>query len=84
MVHDGEEDVIVYEAPFGIREMSNDETAIAQVMVKAAEYGRGQGCEEAECALRDALQDAYMAIIMKQAVETGENISSEVQSWHEI
>lgn len=77
---DGKPDELVYEAPFGQRGMSKGETAVALLMKQAAEYDRKNG----EQALRETLQDAYMAILMKSATETGEVISSEVQSWHKI
>lgn len=79
LVQEGVADEVVYEAPFGLCGMSRDETAVAMLMAQAAEYDR----EAAFQALRDTLQDAYMAILMKQAVETGEVIASRVQSWHE-
>ena len=71
-------DDAVYEAPFGERNLTKGETAVAMLMIQAAEYDR----EPAERNLRDALQDAYMAILMKQAVETGEVVASEIQAWH--
>lgn len=79
LVQDGAEDEVVYEAPFGLCGMNKGETAVAMLMVQAAEYDREQAGQN----LRDALQDAYMAILMKQAVETGEVVASQVQSWHE-
>lgn len=80
LVQEGVQDEVVYEAPFGICGMSKGETAVAMLMIKAAEYDR----EVASKALRDTLQDAYMAILMKQAVETGEVVASQVQAWHEV
>lgn len=79
LVQDGAPDEVVYEAPFGLCRMNKGETAVAELMVQAAEYDREQAGQN----LRDALQDAYMAILMKQAVETGEAVASKVQSWHE-
>lgn len=79
LVQEAAEDEVVYEAPFGLCGMNKGETAVAMLMVQAAEYDR----KAAEQALRDTLQDAYMAILMKQAVETGEVVASQVQSWHE-
>ena len=79
VVQEGETDELVYEAPFGLCGISQGETAVAILMKQAAEYDR----KRAEHDLRDTLQDAYMAILMKQAVETGETISSQVQAWHE-
>lgn len=79
LVQEGVPDEVVYEAPFGLCGMNKGETAVAELMVQAAEYDR----ERAGQNLCDALQDAYMAILMKQAVETGEVVASRVQSWHE-
>lgn len=80
LVQEGVQDEVVYEAPFGLCGISKGETAVALLMVQTAEYDR----QMAEQALRNTLQDAYMAILMKRAVETGEVIASEVQSWHEV
>ena len=74
--HGGEE--IVFESPFEGRDLSTEESAIAVLMLQAAEYER----EAAGRELRNTLQDAYMAILMKQAVETGEKVTSQIQSWH--
>ncbi len=79
LVQEDMPDEVVYEAPFGIRDMNKGEMAVAMLMLQAGEYDR----TSAEKWLRNALQDAYMAILMKQAVETGEVVVSEVQSWHE-
>lgn len=83
LVQEGADDVIAYEAPFGACGLAEDETAIAQMMVQAAEYGTDWSCDAAESALRNALQDAYMAIVMQQAVETGAVVKSEPQSWQQ-
>lgn len=79
LVQDGAEDELVYEAPFGLCGISKEETAVAMLMLQAAEYDR----EAATQALRDTLQDAYMAIQMKQAEKKGESVASQMQSWHE-
>lgn len=74
---DGREE-IVYEAPFGGCDMSSEETAMATLMLRAAEYDGEIAKEE----LRNALQDAYMAILMKESAETGKVVASKPQSWH--
>ena len=79
LVQEGAREQVLYEAPFGLCGMSKGETAVAMLMAQAAEYDREQAGQN----LRDALQDAYMAILMKQAVETGGVVASQVQSWHE-
>ena len=67
----------VYKTPFEGSNISTEETAMACLMLQAAEYDR----ELAENELRNALQDVYMALLMQQAVETGKNVSSQVQIW---
>ncbi len=79
LVQEGAEDQVLYQAPFGLRGMTSEEGTMALLMVQAAEYDREQAGQN----LRDALQDAYMAVLMKQAVETGEVVASKVQSWQE-
>lgn len=74
---DNGEESMIYEAPFGLRLLKEDDTAIAQLMTEAAEYDE----EKAKAALREALQDCYMAILMRQAAETGEKKVSEPQIW---
>lgn len=81
----------VYKAPFGACGLAEDETAIARLMVEAAEYNKIFGCEEAggdtkiaermDKELRGALQDAYTAILLARAVKTGETVASEKQPW---
>ena len=54
----------LYEPPFGLCGLSDDETAIAMLMKETAEYSRGNG--ESPYPLQEALLDAYMAIKMKK------------------
>lgn len=77
----------VYEAQFGACGLAEDETAIARLMVEAAEYNKIKGTKSAkvhkrmEKELREALQDAYTAILMAEAVRTGKEVASEKQPW---
>ena len=81
---DSGEETILYEAPFGLCHLKEDDVAVAQLMIEAAEYTKAcTYIEEAESALREALQDCYMAILMKQAVDTGKTIESKKQIWQE-
>lgn len=98
LVQDGCEGRLVYRAPFDLRGISKGETAVAQLMFMAAGYDAAARslemgneeykseaelvCRMAEEDLRQGLQDAYMAILMKQAVETGETVKSGAQIWH--
>ncbi len=78
LVHNGGENELIYSAPWGLCGLTKDETAIARIMIETAEYDRDRATQDLRC----ALQDAYMAILMKQAVDTGEKVNSEAQSWY--
>lgn len=67
----------IYEPAFGLCGLAEDETAMAIVMQQAADYEP----EFAKNTLANALQDAYMAILMQKAVDTGEKIYSEREIW---
>ena len=69
----------LYKPVFGLCGLSQDETAAAQLMKKTAEYAKDTA--EAPYPLREALQDAYMSILMKKSEETGRPVSSERQKW---
>lgn len=55
---------ILYEAPFGLCDLSQDETALALLMKKIFDYKNGTG--KIPYALKDALQDSFMAIKMRE------------------
>ena len=69
----------LYEPPFGLCNISQDETAVAQLMKKTAEYAKGTA--DSPYLLKEALQDAYMAILMRQSNELGKPVKSEKQTW---
>ena len=69
-------DKILYEPVWGLRGLSEDETAIATLMCKTAEYSRGQALPP--YSLENALADAYAAILMERAIVTGEKVKSEI------
>lgn len=71
----------VYEPEFGLCGLAQDETAIATMMKKTALYAHGEGATPYP--LKDALTDAYVAILLQKACETGEVITSEKQIWME-
>lgn len=77
----GFEGACLYRPPFGLCGLSQDETAVAVLMRRMAAYVRGSGGEPYP--LREALQDAYMAILMREADESGRTVRSERQVWHE-
>ena len=67
-------DKIIYEPVWGLRGLSEDETAIATLMCKTAEYSRGQALPP--YSLENALADAYAAILLDEAVRTSNKVSS--------
>ena len=73
-------DEVLYETPFGLCGLSEDETAMALMMEKMYRYVTGSG--EEPYPLKEALEDAYMAILLRKAIETNETISSETMVWH--
>lgn len=77
------DDKVLYEAVFGLCGLSEDETAIAQMMERAAVYSYADkdDCENYEMELSCALQDAYMGILLNKAVESGKKVRSESKIW---
>lgn len=73
--------ILIYEPVFGQCGLAEDETAIATLMREAADYTKGQNNAFMDIELRKALQDAYTAILLAQAVRTGERAVSERQPW---
>ena len=67
-------DKILYEPVWGLRGLSEDETAIAVMMKNTAEYSRGQALPP--YSLENALADAYAAILLDEAVRTSNKVSS--------
>ena len=73
------QDEQLYEPPFGLCGLSQDETAVAKLMLKTAEYAKG--IAGSPYPLEEALQDAYMAVLMKNSAETGKPAESGHQIW---
>lgn len=71
----------VYAPAFGLCGLSSDETAVAQVMLDTALYAGGK--KELDYPLENALQDAYMAILLQEAVTTQKTVKSTVLPWHD-
>lgn len=70
-----------------IEGLTPDETAIAKVMYGVAAYAKGERDEGGNLktpyySLKNALQDCYMAILLQQALTTGETVESTKQPWH--
>lgn len=72
----------IYEPPFGICGLSEDETAIGQLLADMAAYVRGER-EEPGYPLKEALQDAYMSILLRKAIKYGKTVKSDRMPWHE-
>lgn len=68
----------VYSNPFPTNVMTEDETAIARLLVGMKEY-IDTGKEIYPTA--DAMQDAYLTMLLKKAVDSGETVVSEDQVW---
>ena len=66
-------------APFGLCGLSDDETAIAILLKQTGEYAKGTG--GAPYALKEALQDAYMAIKMQESECSGVSVKSGRELW---
>lgn len=71
----------LYEPVFGLCGLSSDETAVAQVMRDTALYAGGE--KELDYPLENALQDAYMAILLQEAVTTQTTVKSAAMPWHD-
>ena len=69
----------IYKPPFGLCGLSQDETAVAQLLKNTAEYAKG--IADSPYPLKEALQDAYMAILMKKSEGTCKSVSSKLQKW---
>lgn len=73
------QDKLLYEPPFVLCGLSQDETAVAQLMCKTAEYAKG--IADHPYPLEEALQDAYMTVLMKKSEGTGKPVESVHQIW---
>jgi len=71
----------IYEPVFGCCGLAEDETAMARIMLDAADYAADKNNVLMDMELRKALQDSYTAILLAQAVSTGETVVSERQPW---
>lgn len=61
--------------------LSEDETAVARVMEDMAAYAAGR--KEPDYPLCEALQDAYMAVLLRQSIEEKRTVESEKMPWWE-
>jgi hypothetical protein len=68
----------VFTNPFLPGRLSDDETAIAECLVRMSEHVDGG---PAFYSLAEACQDNYLARLMKEAARTGETVRSRPQVW---
>lgn len=68
----------IYRNPFPTNVLPEDETAIAELLVGMKKYIE---TGEELYPLADAMQDAYLTALLKEAVATGETVRSEKQVW---
>jgi len=68
----------LYTNPFGGGRLSDDELAIATSMQKMGDYAAGG---PSFYSLAEASQDHYLSILMHQAIETGQKVTSAPQVW---
>ena len=68
----------VYQNPYYPARMNDDEIAVASCLSHMKTYVE-TGTEF--YSLREALQDTYLSFMLEQAIETGETVKTETQSW---
>jgi predicted dehydrogenase len=68
----------VYQNPFATARLNDDEIAIAVSLARMAEYAAGG---PSSYGLREASQDHYLALMIQQAIASGETVTTEVQPW---
>jgi hypothetical protein len=68
----------VFRNPFLPARLSDDEIAIAELLVRMSEHVAGG---PPVYSLAEAAQDHYLALLMRQAAATGEPVRSEPQAW---
>ncbi len=68
----------IYQNPFIPISFSDEEIAIAMCLLKMKEYVEG-GPEF--YSLAEASQDQYLALMMEQALESGEKVTTQTQGW---
>lgn len=71
---------LLYEPPFGLCGLAQDETAIALVMSDMAAWVLEEKIPFYP--LAEALQDSYMSILWKKAISSGAVMESEKMPWH--
>ena len=72
-------DNLLYTPDFAPCGLGQDETAISSLLLRMASYARDSGPEPYP--LAEALQDAYMAILLQQAADSGQPVQSAFCPW---
>lgn len=70
----------IYRNPFPTNLLPEDETAIARLLIGMKQYLDGG---EEIYPFAYAMQDAYLSVLLKEAVETGKTVKSSYQAWSE-
>ncbi|WP_248927464.1 Gfo/Idh/MocA family protein [Paenibacillus hamazuiensis] len=68
----------VYRNPLAPARLSDDEIAVATCLIRMAEYARGG---PSFYGLAEACQDHYVSLLIGQAAESGETLTSTQQAW---
>ena len=68
----------IYRNPIGPAPVHDDDIAVGDCMLKMAEYADGGA---AFYPLAEACQDRYLDIMIRQAVDTGQPVTTETQVW---
>lgn len=68
----------IYKNPFMGASLSDDEIAVASELLGMQRYVE---TGEEYYPFRDALQDTYIYFLMKEAIDTGKEVQSTIQSW---
>jgi hypothetical protein len=69
----------VFANPFWRARLMDDEIAIAEALVRMAAYVGGEG--EGPYSFAEAAQDQYLALLLAEAVKTGEVVRTVRQPW---
>lgn len=71
----------LYRNPLPQVTLSDDEIAIAMVMLRMGQISRGETAEGQAYSLAQALQDAYLAACMRRAIDMKQCVTTEEMPW---
>ncbi|WP_419871623.1 Gfo/Idh/MocA family protein [Candidatus Pristimantibacillus sp. PTI5] len=72
----------LYKNPVAPARLSDDEIAIATCLLHMGDYATG--ARPSFYSLAEAAQDQYLALLMDQAITTGQTVKTEKQVWSEL